>query len=100
MLTVLDEACNACVKTHYLVTNGCQACIARPCMMNCAKKAITIHNHRAVIDKEKCVNCGKCAQACQFSAIRNYTRPCQAACKVNAITINEDQSAKIDDEKC
>ena len=69
MLTVLDEACNACVKTHYLVTNGCQACIARPCMMNCAKKAITIQNHRAVIDKEKCVNCGLCMNNCPYHAI-------------------------------
>ena len=25
MLTVLDEACNACVKANFMVTNACQA---------------------------------------------------------------------------
>ena len=38
MLTVLDEACNACVKTQFVVTDACQACLARPCMLNCNKK--------------------------------------------------------------
>ena len=42
MLTVLNEACNACVRSHYMVTNACQGCFARPCLMNCPKKAITI----------------------------------------------------------
>ncbi|MDR2802702.1 MAG: Fe-hydrogenase large subunit family protein, partial [Treponema sp.] len=35
MLTVLDIACNACVRSHFMVTNACQACLARPCMTNC-----------------------------------------------------------------
>ena len=35
MLTVLHDACNACVKTHFMVTNACQGCFARPCEVNC-----------------------------------------------------------------
>ena len=30
MLTVLHDACNACVKQDYIVTNACQGCFARP----------------------------------------------------------------------
>ena len=39
MLTVLHEACNGCVTTQFLVTNACQGCIARPCMMGFAPLA-------------------------------------------------------------
>ncbi len=42
MLTVLHDACNACVKQDYIVTNACQGCFARPCRINCPKKAIDI----------------------------------------------------------
>lgn len=100
MLTVLDEACNACVKTHYLVTNGCQACIARPCMMNCGKKAITIQNHRAHIDDEKCVNCGLCMNNCPYHAIIKIPVPCEEACPVGAISKDENGKERIDYHKC
>lgn len=100
MLTVLDEACNACVKSHYLVTNGCQACIARPCMMNCGKKAITIQNHRARIDEEKCVNCGLCMNNCPYHAIIKIPVPCEEACPVGAISKDENGKERIDYHKC
>ena len=48
----------------------------------------------------KCKNCGACAKVCPFSAIANYRRPCQNACKVGAIEMDEDSAAKINDEKC
>ena len=54
----------------------------------------------AHIDKTKCVECGMCAKVCPFSAIANRKRPCQNACKVKAITINEDNAAAIDENKC
>ena len=44
--------------------------------------------------------CGQCAKVCPYSAIVNRKRPCQNACKIKAISINEDNAAKIDDEKC
>lgn len=49
MLTVLDEACNACVKANFMVTNACQACLARPCMVNCPKNAIDILDEKELL---------------------------------------------------
>jgi hypothetical protein len=45
MITVLHEACNGCVKQNFMVTNACRGCFARPCMVNCPKKAIHIVHH-------------------------------------------------------
>ncbi len=101
VIEVIPIACDECPVGGYQVSDSCRGCIAKRCSDVCPVGAITFDSeHRASINKEKCINCGKCATACQFAAIRNNTRPCQAACKVNAITINADQSAKIDDEKC
>ena len=41
-----------------------------------------------------------CAKVCPYTAIVSRKRPCQNACKVKAIAMNEDKSAKIDNEKC
>jgi [FeFe] hydrogenase (group B1/B3) len=46
------------------------------------------------------VECGQCAKVCPFAAIVNHKRPCQNACKVKAIYINEDNAAAIDNSKC
>lgn len=100
MLTVLNEACNACVKTHFMVTNACQACLARPCMMNCARKAIAIENGRARINSENCVNCGLCMQNCPYHAIIKIPVPCEEACPVGAISKDENGKESIDYDKC
>jgi [FeFe] hydrogenase (group B1/B3) len=100
MLTVLDEACNACVRAHYMVTNACQACIARPCMMNCPKKCIDITGGRAHIDAERCANCGICMQNCPYHAIIKIPVPCEEACPVDAITKDENGKERIDYSKC
>lgn len=100
MLTILNDACNACVRSHYMVTNACQACLARPCMMNCGKKAITIQNGRAHIDEETCVNCGLCMQNCPYHAIIKIPVPCEEACPVGAITKDEHGKEQIDYDKC
>ncbi len=100
MLTVLDEACNACVKSHYMVTNACQACLARPCMTNCGKKAISIERGRARIEEEKCVNCGICMQNCPYHAIIKIPVPCEEACPVGAISKDENGKERIDYHKC
>ena len=57
-------------------------------------------NHVAHIDKTKCVECGACAKVCPYSAIHNYKRPCEVACKVKAISMGENKEAKINDDKC
>lgn len=100
MLTVLDEACNACVRAHYMVTNACQACVARPCMMNCPKQCISITGGRAYIDAEKCINCGICMQNCPYHAIIKIPVPCEEACPVGAITKDENGKERIDYSKC
>lgn len=99
-LSVLHEACNACVQTHYMVTNACQACFARPCMINCGKKAIAISNGRASIDSQKCVNCGLCMQNCPYHAIIKIPVPCEEACPVHAISKDESGKECIDYSKC
>ena len=99
-LTVLHDACNACVKTQFMVTNACQACYARPCMMNCGRKAIIVQNGRARIDSEKCVNCGLCMQNCPYHAIIRIPVPCEEACPVGAISKDENGKERIDYSKC
>ena len=54
----------------------------------------------AHIDKTKCVNCGACAKVCPYSAIANRKRPCESACKIKAISMDENKAAKIDNNKC
>ncbi|MFP3043598.1 monomeric [FeFe] hydrogenase [Treponema primitia] len=100
VLTVLDEACNACIKTQYLITNACQGCLARPCLLNCPKKAVSMNGGHAGIDKTKCINCGICLQACPYHAIIRIPVPCEEACPVGAIAKNEAGKERIDYNKC
>jgi [FeFe] hydrogenase (group B1/B3) len=98
--TVIDEACNACVRSHYMVTNVCQACLARPCMTNCGKKAIEIKDGRSHIDSDKCVSCGLCAQNCPYKAIIKIPVPCEEACPKKKIKKKEKGKERIDYQKC
>ena len=102
VVEVLKIACDECPLGGYEVTNRCRGCIAHRCQKACRKDAISFDEktRTAHIDKSKCINCGMCAKACQYNAIQNYLRPCEQACKVKAISMNDDHSAKIDDEKC
>lgn len=100
MLTMIQSACHACVKPHYFPTDACQGCFARPCKINCPKKAIEIVNHRATIDPAKCINCGLCAQNCPYHAIIKTVIPCEEACPVGAISKGADGREAIDYEKC
>jgi len=100
MHTVLDLACNACVRSHFMVTNACLACVARPCLVNCGRKAIEIKEGRARIDSDKCVSCGLCLQNCPYHAIIKIPVPCEESCPVGAITKNESGRECIDYHKC
>ena len=101
ILTFINDACNGCVKTQFVPTNACQACLARPCKVNCPKQAIEIYDHRAHIDPEKCIKCGLCAQNCPYHAIVKIPLPCEEACPVGAITRNEETGhEQIDYDKC
>lgn len=102
VIEVLSIACDECPVGGYEVSQNCRGCIAHRCQDACKRNAISFdENQKARIDKDKCVNCGMCAKVCPYSAITNYVRPCVQACKINAISMNEeDKSAKIDNEKC
>ncbi|MDG5815785.1 monomeric [FeFe] hydrogenase [Chitinispirillales bacterium ANBcel5] len=100
-LLLLDEACSACVKSKYFVTNACRGCMARPCMLNCPKKAIAIDEKgQAVINSSKCVNCGICMKVCPYHAIIRIPVPCEEACPTGAIVKDGEGRAQIDFDKC
>lgn len=99
-LTVVDEACSSCVQVNYTVSNLCQGCEARACQVNCPKDAIRVLNGKAIIDHQKCVNCGLCQKACPFHAIAYLPVPCEEACPVKAIKKNEEGIEVIDESKC
>lgn len=101
VIEIIDIACDECPAGGYDVSDSCRGCLAHRCEDVCPKNAITFDEHqKAHIDKQKCVNCGRCAQVCPYSAIINRKRPCENACKVKAITMAEDGAAKIINEKC
>jgi [FeFe] hydrogenase (group B1/B3) len=101
VIEVLDIACDECPVGGYEVSDACRGCIAHRCESVCRLGAISFdNNQKAHIDKDKCVECGKCASVCPFSAIANNKRPCQISCKVKAISMDEDKKALIDNNKC
>ena len=101
VVEVLPIACDECPVDGITVTQACRGCIAHNCVNACPKNAITIVNRHATIDKDKCVECGRCAAACSYGAILKLERPCIKACKMKAISINPDnQKAMIKLEKC
>lgn len=99
-LTILDTACKGCIPSRIYVTDLCQGCIARPCVNTCKFDAIKIVNSRAVIDPQKCKNCGMCLGVCQYKAITKLIVPCENSCPVGAIAKNTSGYAQIDFAKC
>lgn len=100
VMQVIDVACDECPTGGMLVTPACRGCLMHACKDVCPKNAITIVDHKCVIDKTKCIECGKCTKACPYGAIIAQHRPCMMSCKVKAISINEDGKAVIDNNKC
>lgn len=100
VVEVLDIACDECPVEGMRVSEACRGCISHQCVDVCPKGAISIVNHRSVIDQSKCVECGKCLNACPYNAIIQCVRPCESACHIIAIHMGEDKKAKIDNEKC
>ena len=100
VIQVIDSACDACPIDRYVVTEACRGCLAHRCQDVCPVGAIKIVAHRAYIDQNKCVECGKCKQACPYNAISDVMRPCRRACPVGAISLDGNKKAVIDDSKC
>ncbi len=99
-LSVINEACMACRKERYIVSNMCRACIARPCQVNCPKGAISFVDGKAFIDQDLCIKCGRCHDVCPYSAIIKNVIPCEDSCPVGAISKDEAGKEHIDPEKC
>lgn len=100
LVNVIRFACEKCPTNAHYVTDNCRKCLAHPCSIVCPVNAITIGEERAIIDQDKCINCGKCLRACPYNAIVNYQRPCAAACGVDAIESDQYNRAKINDDMC
>ena len=101
VIEVIDIACDECPVSGYDVTESCRGCIAHRCEEVCPRGAIQFDEHqKAHIDKTKCVECGRCASVCPYSAIINRKRPCERACKIGAIAMAEGKEAQINNDKC
>lgn len=100
VIEVLDAACDECPIGGMYVTPACRGCLMHACKDACPRDAISIVDHHAVIDKKKCIECGKCTKACPYGAIISQHRPCIQACKVKAITMDENDKAVINNDKC
>lgn len=102
LINLIKFACNGCHEKRVFVTDGCQGCLAHPCVEVCPKNAVTLDrtSGRSYIDPEKCIKCGKCAEVCSYNAIIIQERPCAAACGMDAIRSDENGLADIDYDKC
>jgi len=102
LINVIKFACNACHEKRVYVTDGCQGCLAHPCVEVCPKGAVTLDrtNGRSYIDQDKCIKCGKCKEVCGYNAIIVQERPCAAACGMDAIHSDVNGKADIDYDKC
>jgi len=75
--------------------------VASPCQINCPRNAISFANNgQAIIDPEKCVNCGICKEVCPYHSIVYVPVPCEESCPVGAIHKDEHGVENIDDSKC
>lgn len=100
LISVMKFACEACPETAYWVTNNCRGCLAHPCTAVCPVQAVSMVKGKAFIDKDKCILCGRCKEACPYNAIVRYDRPCAKACGVDAIQSDEFGRAEINQERC
>lgn len=100
VVEVIDIACDECPTHRFSVTETCRGCIAHRCQSACPAGAIHFVNQKAVIDHDKCRECGRCMKVCPYNAIIEQQRPCIRGCKAKAISLDEQKKAKIDPDKC
>lgn len=100
LVEVISFACEACPTDAFVVTDQCRKCYAHPCINVCPVGAVSMGPNGSVIDKSKCIKCGRCKNTCPYNAIIRYDRPCASVCGVNAIGSDEFGRAKIDHNKC
>ena len=81
LVNVITYACEACPPRAFDVTDNCRKCLAHPCTNVCPVNAVSIGKKRAIIDRDKCIKCGKCKDTCPYSAIVEFHRPCAFVCE-------------------
>lgn len=57
--------------TRSICSNGCIGC--KMCEKNCPSGAVKVVDNHAVIDYDKCTNCGKCAEVCKVHSIQRIS---------------------------
>ena len=100
LVNIIPYACHACPTKQYRVTELCQGCLAASCQRVCPKGAVKFINGKSYIDQKLCIKCGKCAKSCPYHAINYLERPCQAACGMDAIGVDEYGKAAINYDLC
>lgn len=100
LISVMKFACEACPESAYQVTDNCRGCLAHPCTAVCPVQAVSIKKGKASINKDVCILCGRCKDACPYNAIVHFDRPCAKACGVDAIQSDELGRAEINRERC
>ncbi|MHA1111207.1 MAG: monomeric [FeFe] hydrogenase [Promethearchaeota archaeon] len=100
IVNVIKAGCERCETDSFCVTDNCRRCLAHPCTVVCPVDAVTIQDDRGVIDQDKCIRCGRCAQVCPYNAIVHRERPCAQACGVGAIITDKDGFADINYDEC
>ena len=66
LINVIKFGCEACPTKSYYTTDNCRKCLAHPCINVCPVNAISMGKDRTIIDKDKCVRCGRCHDACPY----------------------------------
>ena len=101
LINVIKFACNGCNEKRVWVTDGCQGCLAHPCVEVCSYHAIIVQerpcaaacgmdaihtdkNGKADIDYDKCVSCGQCLVNCPFGAIADKSQIFQVIRSIQA----------------
>lgn len=100
VIQVMPVACDRCPIDKFMVTDACRNCVAHRCMNSCPRKAITVVQNKAYIDKTRCAECGMCKRSCPYGAIIEISRPCERACSLGAITADAKRRATINYDKC
>jgi [FeFe] hydrogenase (group B1/B3) len=98
--TIIEEGCKACGPSRIVITDACEGCVARPCIIACPKKAIERVDGKAKLDPAKCINCGMCEKLCPYKAIIRKKVPCIDDCPVDAIKKDSKNRSVIDPAKC
>jgi heterodisulfide reductase subunit A-like polyferredoxin len=76
---IVYVACSSCDKgaaTRKACSAGCIGC--KKCEKACKFEAVAVVDNHAVIDADKCKNCGLCAKECPTGAILKLPKPKKA----------------------